>query len=958
MRQQADACGHVNQGILNMRKIHILSVLVAAFLSMFSFNCSKQLISNKTAPRVENGVLDLSTWSFKNDGPMALDGKWEFYWNMHLNPGDISNDGPPARDGFIEVPGNWNGYEINGKKITGEGFASYRIRIHLAEAGQVMAFKFLDMASSFSVYVDGKKLMSVGVPGKTTESTIPQFRPEVVEFTPMTEQLEVVVWVSNFHHRKGGAWEPILLGLSEDIWHIRQRALNLNFLLFGGILMMGLYHIGLFVIRTKEKSALYFGVFCLLIAIRSFVTGERYLIGLFPDFSWEVYTKIAYLTFYIAVPVFGYYFRHIFPEEISRYVIFLVNIVSALFSGIVLFTPAKIYTHTTPIFQIFTVAVSCYGVYALILALKRRRRGAGVCLAGFAVLFLTMINDMLYSNLLIQTGYIIQFGLFIFIFFQAFLLSVRFSKTFETVELQHRRLEETNTAYEKEIRERKRTAEALSESEEKYRLLVENASDAIVVARDGRLCFVNSRTMALSGYSEEELKSNPFIEMVHPQDREMVQQNYLQLLSGKSDPVDYTTFRCLHKNGNINWVAHSAVRISWEGKPATLNFLHDITEKRHLEEELQKAQKLEDIGVLAGGIAHDFNNFLALVMGNISLAKIDTSQNHRIYPLLEKVEEAAKLAKSMTQRLLTFSKGGAPVKEVTTISDVIVLCSTFALSVSKVVCDFNLPTDLWPVKIDVGQINQVIQNIIINADQAMPEGGTLQISAANIALEKNHGLPLQAGNYVLLTFQDSGPGIPEANLNKIFDPYFTSKENGSGLGLTTAYSIIKRHKGHITVDSQIGYGTTFNVYLPTSKGQLRKQTEDAIVDIQGSGKILAMDDEEMIRELMQQMLQRMGYEVELAMDGEEAIGLYRQALEAGKPFDAVILDLTVPGAMGGKEAIGRLCGIDANVKAIVSSGYSADPVMSNYKEYGFCGVVEKPYNLQKLGETLNQILKL
>lgn len=942
---------------LNMRKIRILSILIAAFLSIILFNCAESLISNKTAPRVENGVLDLRTWNLEKDGPLALDGKWEFYWNTHLKPGDFTGETPPTRDGFIEVPGTWNGYEINGKKINGEGYATYRLKIHLANSGQILAFKFLDMATSFSVYLDGKKLMSAGFPGITIQSTIAQFYPRVVEFSPDSASLEVVILASNFHHRKGGAWEPILLGVSADIWQIRQRALNLNFFLFGGILMMGLYHMGLFIIRAKEKSILFFGIFCFLIATRSLVTGERYLIGLFPDFSWEVYTKIAYLTFYIAAPVFAMYFRYIFPKEIPRYAISLVIVVSALFSGVVLVTTAKIYSHTLPIFQIFTVVASGYGFYALILALIRKRQGAFVCLAGFAVLFLTIVNDMLYANLLIQTGYIIQFGLFIFIFFQAFLLSIRFSKAFETVELQHRTLEDTNAAYKKEIVDRKRTAEALRESEEKYRVLVENASDAIVVARDGRLCFVNSRAIELSGYSEEELKSNPFIAVVHPQDRDMVQHNYIQRLRGKPAPADYT-FRCLHKDGSIIWVELSAVRISWEGGPATLNFLRDITEKHRLEEELLKAQKLEAIGVLAGGIAHDFNNILATIMGNVSLAKVDVSWDDKIHHLLEEAEEASKRAKALTQQLLTFSKGGAPVKEVTTISDVIVGCSTFALSGSRIGCDFNLPADLWPVKIDVGQINQVIQNVIINADQAMDAGGTIRISAANITLDMNHGLPLQPGKYVLLKFQDSGSGISEVNLNKIFDPYFTSKKNGSGLGLTTAYSIIKKHDGHITVDSQLGVGTTFNIYLPSSKEEIRKKTKDARVDIQGKGKILAMDDEEMIRSLIQEMLYRMGYEVELANDGEQAIGLYRQAIATGKPFDAVILDLTVPGAMGGKEAIGRLREIDADVKAIVSSGYSIDPVMSNYEEYGFCGVVEKPYNLQKLGETLNQILKL
>ena len=325
---------------------------------------------------------------------------------------------------------------------------------------------------------------------------------------------------------------------------------------------------------------------------------------------------------------------------------------------------------------------------------------------------------------------------------------------------------------------------------------------------------------------------------------------------------------------------------------------------------------------------------------------------------MAEAEKASIRAKSLTRRLLTFSKGGEPVKEVTTIPEVIVGCSTFALSGSKVGCEFNFPADLWPIKIDVGQINQAIQNIIINADQAMPGGGKIKIGAANITVDRNHGLPLPPGKYVVLTFQDSGSGIPQVNLSKIFDPFFTSKENGSGMGLTTAYSIIKRHDGHIAVASEIGVGTTFSVYLPSSKEKIPAKAEPVEIDIHGKGKILAMDDEEMIRDLIQLMLHRMGYEVELAKDGKEAIGLYQEALDAGKPFDAVILDLTVPGAMGGKEAIARLYEMDTKVKAIVSSGYSIDPVMSNFKKYGFCGVVEKPFNLQKLGTTLDKILKL
>jgi PAS domain S-box-containing protein len=937
------------------QKVRLTALLFACSAFLILHACRPETL-HKPAPKVEKGVLDLRGWSFAKDGPIALDGEWEFYWRKQVKPEDFSGEHPPAMSGYINVPGIWNGYEVNGRKISGTGYATYRLRILLGETGQRLAFKFLDMAVAFSVYVNGKFLMSAGMPGKTPESTRPQFYPQVVEFNPSSRQLDVIIQVSNFYHRKGGAWESILLGLNDDVQRIRQRAINFNLLLFGGILIMGFYHIGLFIFRPQEKSTLFFGIFCFLIAARSLVTGERYLIELFPNFNWEVHTKLAYLTFYIAVPVFAAYARNIFPKEVSKNVIYIVTAVGALFSAIVLFTPARIYTYTTPVYQIFTVLVFGYGFYVLIFAVHRKRLGARLYLAGYIVLFLAGVNDILYSNLLIETGYMIQFGLFVFIFSQALLLFLRFSRAFATVESQRLTLEDTIKAYKNEIVERERTEDALRESEEKYRLLVENANEAIVVAQDGRLRFVNTRAVELSGYSEAELKSNPFMDWVHPAERDMVRQNYLKRISGEPVPAKYT-IRFLHKNGSVKWVEVSAVRISWEGSPATLNFLSNITEKRLLEQELLKAQKLESIGILAGGIAHDFNNILASIMGNISLAKLDVDHTDTIYNFLENAEKASRRATGLTQQLLTFSRGGAPVKKVTSISDVIIDCSTFVLSGSRVRCDFNLPTGLWPVEIDVNQISQVIQNIIINADQAMPDGGIIHISAENITVGADYGLPLTSGRYVKIAIQDWGSGIPEVYLDKIFDPYFTSKQDGTGLGLATAYSIIRRHDGHIAVKSQVGVGTTFTVYLPSSKAEATETVEDRRDPVPGRGKVLAMDDEDMIRDLIRHMLHRMGYEAAVARDGEEAVHLYRRALEQGEPYDVVILDLTIPGAMGGKETLDKLLEIDPDVKAIVSSGYSNDPIMSDYKNYGFSGVVAKPYNTQNLSQALNAVFK-
>jgi PAS domain S-box-containing protein len=937
--------------------VKIRTLLIPAIFSLIVIliiACQPSIL-DRTAPEVVNGVLDLSDWDLAKDGPIELNGKWEFYWNAHLRPGDFTGDNPPAMSGVIQVPGAWNGYEVNSEKIGAHGYATYRIKIILGDARPRLAFKFLDMAVAYRVYVSGEKLMSAGRPGKTFESTTPQFYPQVVDFQPASEHLEVIIQVSNYHHRKGGAWETVLLGLAQDMRQIRQSALNVNFFLFGSILIMGIYHIGLYIFRREEKSTLFFGIFCFLIAARSLVTGERYLIHIFPGFNWEVHTKIAYLTFYTAVPAFAVFTKKIFPNEISKYAIYVAGIAGAVFSAMVLFTPARIYTYTAPLYQILTIAIVGYGLFALILALQHKRQGALVYLSGFVILFLTVVNDILYSNLLVATGYMLPYGLFGFILCQACLLSLRFSKAFTTIDLQHQSLQEINTAYKKEIVERKRSEEALRESEEKYRLLVENAGEAIVVAQDGMLRFINSRAIEYSGYSAEELMSNPFIEIVHPQDRDEVRKNYINRINGEAAPARYT-IRVMNKDNSVRWMDISAVRICWEGAPASLNFLSDITEKRRLEEELVNARKLESIGVLAGGIAHDFNNILGGIMGNISLAKLDVDPGGTTYNFLDQAEKASQRATALTHQLLTFAKGGAPVKEVRPISKVVMDCSGFALSGSRVRCDFNLPTDLWPVEIDVGQISQVIHNIIMNADQAMPDGGIIQVSAENITVNPNHGLPLPTGRYVKIACQDPGTGIPDAELPKIFDPYFTSKPQGNGLGLTSAYSIVKRHEGHISVQSQVDVGSTFDVYLPAAADATPRAAVEKPRALTGTGKILVMDDEEMIRDLLQHMLPRMGYTVEVARDGNQALELYRHAMDSGEPFDAAILDLTVPGAMGGKKTVDRLRQMDARVKAIVSSGYSNDPIMSDYQKYGFSGVVEKPFNMRSLGNALAELL--
>ncbi len=382
----------------------------------------------------------------------------------------------------------------------------------------------------------------------------------------------------------------------------------------------------------------------------------------------------------------------------------------------------------------------------------------------------------------------------------------------------------------------------------------------------------------------------------------------------------------------------------------------EIADREKMEEELLKAQKLESVSILAGGIAHDFNNLLASILGNIGLAMLDLDPDHQAFKQLVGAEKASLRAQDLTRQLLTFSKGGAPVKKLTDIGELVKESASFALRGSRVNYEFSVAADLKLVEVDEGQISQVIHNLVINADHAMPEGGTIAIRCCNITDRALGALPLREEGYVCVSVEDRGVGVPKEHLAKIFDPYFTTKQKGSGLGLATTYSIVKKHGGHITVESELGEGTTFHVYLPASQQtKLLEKAEEGEVR-RGTGTILVMDDEAEVRETTGNVLKRLGYNVVFATDGGEAVERYRQAKDEGRLFDLVIMDLTVPGGLGGKEALRKLRELDPGVKAIVSSGYSNDPIMADFRKHGFNGVVTKPYRIKELSDEVHRVI--
>ena len=520
--------------------------------------------------------------------------------------------------------------------------------------------------------------------------------------------------------------------------------------------------------------------------------------------------------------------------------------------------------------------------------------------------------------------------------------------------------------------ERKRVEQELLTSRELYRqneaqlrLTFESAQIGMATCTlHGRLLSVNNSLCKMMGRNASELLGLSFQDLCDPEDRAIPRRLLRDLLRGYAGQIELER-RYIHCSGSpIHTIQRLGVVFDAQRRPLYLVVeIEDITERKKWEAESLKASKLESLGVLAGGIAHDFNNILMAVLGAISCSKLESAPDSMVSRRLMDIENAVYRAKDLTHQLLTFSKGGAPIKRIASMAEIVRDTIGFSLAGADVSWSFDTPSNLWPVQVDEGQMSQVINNLILNACQAMPEGGSLSVRCENVVFDRRtprqYGSLLPRGRYVKLVFVDHGCGIPAEHLPKIFDPFFTTKDGGSGLGLATTYSIVKRHQGHIQVESNVGQGTTFTIFLPAFPGdrptQKKKDSDQMLRP--GHGRILVMDDEVMVRKAAEGMLQRLGYEVDSASNGNEAVELYQRARQLGKPFDAVIMDLTVPGGMGGKHAIRKLKKLDPTVRAIVSSGYADGPVMAEYEKYGFCGVMAKPYEIGTLSNVLYNILE-
>ncbi len=508
-----------------------------------------------------------------------------------------------------------------------------------------------------------------------------------------------------------------------------------------------------------------------------------------------------------------------------------------------------------------------------------------------------------------------------------------------------------------DVSDRKQAEKALRESEEKYRLLVENAKDAIFVTQDNKIKFMNPTAYRFLGYPKDEMLKRPFTEFIHPDDQEHMFNRYVKRIKGE-ELSDAISFRVIHRQGEEIHVNLNAVLITWEGEPAVLNFLRDITPQRKIEAQLLQAQKMEAIGTLAGGIAHNFNNMLMGIQGNLSLMRMRLDPDSPLKEKLKKAENIVTSATQMTRQLLGYAREGRYEAKPLDLNQLISDSSEiFGVTRKEIKVHRDLSPDLSFIKADKSQIEQILWNLFVNAADAMPAGGELFIRTDEVSHSdfESHLFTVTPGTYIRLIIRDTGVGMDPKTKALIFEPFFTTKPigKGTGLGLASVYGITKSHEGYIDVESHEGQGTVFYIYLPASQEEVLQEETTTTEAVAGNETILLVEDEEVVLEISQEILNVLGYHVLIAHNGIEALQVYQANQQ---PVDLVILDMVMPG-MGGGETFDRLRELDPSIKVLLSSGYSLDGQAKEILQRGCNGFIQKPFDIKQLSQKIRELLE-
>jgi PAS domain S-box-containing protein len=947
------------------RPVRLLVVFLVV-LPLLLFAC-QQNPTGKTPPEAIRGVLDLTGWDFEQDGPVDLSGEWEFYWRQHLYSQQFALPRQPDISAYVNVPQCWNAYSVEGGALPGQGFATFRLTIRMSQPADSLAFDRLDISSAYRLYVNGKKVDAVGIAGKSFETTDPGFHRGISHFVAGDNTTEVILQVSNFHHRLGGLWESIRLGPEDNIRKKRERGLGFDLFLCGSILIIGLYHLCLYFLRQNDKTTLYFSILSFLIVFRLLATGGRYFVLLWPEVPWELMIKIEYLSFYLATPVFATFCYHFFTADFSKWALQALQIAGIGFSALVLLTPVRIFSHSVQAYQVITIAGCLYGIYVLVLAQVRKRQGAILFSLGFAVLFITVLNDILYSQMIIRTAYVSPLGLFVFLLLQAFLLSRHYAMAFNTVEAQSLEMMGANKILWQEIIERSRAQKALQEANS-----IINRSPAVAFLRKNRagwpVEFVSDNVKELFGYTSDEFTSGEvtYAGTIHPDDLERVTRE-IETFSLDTDKtvLVHQPYRILSKDGSEVWLDdRTYVRRDADGKATHFEgIVIDITASvqaakalRESKEKLARSRKMESLGLLAGGVAHDLNNVLTGIVSYPDLLLLKLPEKSPLREYIEAIKASGGRAVALVQDLLTVARGVATPKEPISINDIVndYLSSPEFYQLKRYHRDIRFEARLGENLLNISgskvHIAKVVMNLVSNAAEAIKNGGRVAIATDNryIDVPLSGYDDIRIGEYAVLTVSDNGSGISSTDLERIFEPFYTRKvmgRSGTGLGLAVVWNVVQDHSGYIDVKTD-SEGTRFDLFFPITRDKLiERDPATSPHYFRGNGeKILIVDDEKNQRDIAGKMLESMGYETSAVASGEEAVNYLKS-----NGADLIVLDMIMDPGMNGRETLECILKDRPGQKAIIVSGYAETDDVKKMQKMGAGAFIRKPLTLDRLG---------
>ncbi len=853
---------------LNMISRVFQYILIISICCMYSCEYGTNSVR---PPDATKGVLDLTAWDFEKNGVIDLNGEYEFFWHQLLDEKDFTGPLSPHRTGFIDVPGLWNNHQFNGMTIPGNGYATYRLTILMDNPNQPLYLKLLEMGAACHIFINGKKVYSFGEVAKHPASEKPGTRPAIIGVPIDGNQIHLVLQLSNFSHKKGGIYEKLTLGTHDHIQALRESGIAIDLFLFGSIFIIGLYHFGLFILRRSERSSLFFGIFCVTIALRVLTLGEKYFLQIFPNTEYEFLIKLQYLTFYFSFPIFIKFIYSLFPRLFSKRIIDLVALIGLIFSAIVIVLPVKLFSHTLTAYQLFSVAVFLYMVTILIIASKKNSE-ALIFLVGFIIIFLAAVNDMLHAQDIIKTGDIFPFGLFIFILSEAFLISNRFSKAFTMVDTQRREVKQTNQALENEIIDRIQAERLLKESHERFLNVLDSIEADVYVAdmETHEILFMNqhmkesfnsdytgqkcwkvfrNRTGECEHCTNDQLRNSKddstgviIWESVNPvTDRWYI--NYDRAITWDNDRIvrlqvatDVTDRKLAEeKLKKVNDELEKRVKQRTEKiLKANKALRREIKERKRAEEATRMAKRAAEIANRAkseflANMSHELRTPLNHIIGftEIVIDKHFGDLNDDQEQYLSYVHGSSKHLLSMINDILDLSKIESGKLELTPSEFNLrsLLKGSLTMFKEKTLTHaIKLSTHLnsIPEKItaDERKIKQIMYNLLSNAIKFTPDGGKVTVSAELCHFHSDEGnAPSREGIKISVT--DTGIGIQPGDLERIFNPFeqvdqTTSRQfQGTGLGLSLSKRLVELHGGKIWASSDgMGKGSSFHMIIP------------------------------------------------------------------------------------------------------------------------------------------------